>query len=206
MTFSSPLSRGRPGRVGLVALCAFVVGTAAVAAADPRPAERPWLDASKPIDQRVSALLSQMTLDEKIGQMTQIESDSVDPAGVGQFLLGSVLASGSGNPPGENTAQNWYAMVDGYQQAALGTRLGIPIAYGVDMVHGASHMAGTTIFPHNIGLGATRDPELVERSAGRPPRSRPLPVCAGPSVPWWPCPRMFAGVGHMRASARTPRS
>ena len=146
-----------------------------------------------------------MTLDEKIGQMTQIESDSVDPAGVARYLLGSVLASGSGNPPGPNDAQDWYAMVDGYQQAALGTRLGIPIMYGVDMVHGASHMTGTTIFPHNIGLGATRDAGLV--TAGLPGdrggvvRGR---ACAGRSDRSSRYPRTSAGAGPMRATARTP--
>ena len=171
--------RGLIGRLGIVVtgLLAGAIGNSAIAASpaaapspgNPAPSAgvslpaKPWLDSSLPIDARVAALLQQMTLTEKIGQMTQIESDSVKPAGVARYLLGSVLASGSGNPAGPNDAQDWYAMVDGYQQAALGTRLGIPIMYGVDMVHGASHMTGTTIFPHNIGLGATRDPALVQR-------------------------------------------
>ena len=111
---------------------------------------------------RAAALLARMTIDEKIGQMTQLESDSVDPAGVSQFLLGSVLSGGDGTPP-RNDPDAWYQMVHAYQEAALGTRLGIPILYGIDAVHGNSKVVGATIFPHNVGLGALDDPVLVER-------------------------------------------
>jgi len=121
------------------------------------------MDAGAPIDVRVGALLADMTLDEKIGQMTQVENGSVDPGTAAAALLGSVLSGGDGNPPGANDARNWYSMVAAYQRAALGTRLGIPILYGADMVHGDSHMTGTTIFPHNVGLGATRDAALVQQ-------------------------------------------
>ena len=122
------------------------------------------MDSSQTVDQRVAALLSQMTLDEKIGQMTQIEIGGVDPAGTASALLGSVLSGGDGNPKGvDNTAQNWYSMVKSYQDAATGTRLGIPILYGADMVHGVSHMTGATVFPHNVGLGATHDAALVKQ-------------------------------------------
>jgi beta-glucosidase len=131
---------------------------------------KPWLDTSLTVDQRVASLLSQMTLDEKIGQMTQLANQDPtngwqirDPGIVTTALLGSVLSGGDGNPKGENTAENWYAMVSGYQQAALATRLAIPILYGADMVHGASHITGTTVFPHNIGLGATHDAPLVQQ-------------------------------------------
>jgi beta-glucosidase len=127
----------------------------------------PWMDKTKTVDQRVAALLSQMTLDEKIGQMTQIENGSVNPGQAASALLGSVLSGGDGNPKGgANNAQNWYTMVNSYQQAALGTRLAIPILYGADMVHGDSHMTGTTIFPHNVGLGATHDAALVKQVCG----------------------------------------
>ena len=101
-----------------------------------------------------------MTLDEKIGQMTQLENGSVDPSGVTDLLLGSVLSGGDGAPT-PNRPDAWYAMVAAYQDAALKTRLGIPILYGVDAVHGASNVVGSTIFPHNVGLGATADPALV---------------------------------------------
>ena len=103
-----------------------------------------------------------MTLDEKVGQMTQLENHSAAPADVTSLLLGSVLSGGDGAPV-PNDPASWYAMVDAYQQAALATRLGIPILYGVDAVHGANSVVGATIFPHQVGLGAAGDPALVER-------------------------------------------
>lgn len=121
-----------------------------------------WHDPSLAPEVRAEALLAEMTIDEKIGQMTQIEKDSVDPAGVTNQLLGSVLSGGGGAPP-QNDADGWYQMVADYQEAALATRLGIPMLYGVDAVHGHGNVVGATIFPHDIGLGATRDPDLVER-------------------------------------------
>jgi beta-glucosidase len=132
-------------------------------ASGPGPADAvAYLDPSRPIDARVADLLGRMTQDEKIGQLTLIENGSIDPAGVGRFLVGGVLSGGDGNPT-PNDPDAWFAMVDGYQQAALRTRLRIPILYGVDAVHGQSHVVGATIFPHEIGLGATRDPAIVER-------------------------------------------
>ncbi len=114
--------------------------------------------------QRVDDLLSQMTLAEKIGQMTQAERVDVDadPSLITTYGLGSVL-SGGGSTPASNTPEAWADMVDRYQEAALETRLGIPLLYGVDSVHGHGNLQGATVFPHNIGLGATRDPDLVEQ-------------------------------------------
>jgi beta-glucosidase len=109
----------------------------------------------------IDALIAQMTLDEKIGQMTQAERGSASPADVRDFFLGSIL-SGGGSAPASNTPTGWADMHDAYQNAALSTRLGVPILYGIDAVHGHSNVVGATIFPHNIGLGATRDPELIE--------------------------------------------
>jgi beta-glucosidase len=110
----------------------------------------------------VEDLLARMTLAEKIGQMTQVENRSITPAEVTRHAIGSVLSGGGGNPD-PNTPENWAAMVRGYQEAALKTRLGIPLLYGVDAVHGHNNVRGAVIFPHNIGLGASRDPALVER-------------------------------------------
>ncbi len=121
-----------------------------------------WHDPGLPPAIRAEALLAEMTTDEKIGQMTQIENDSVGPAGVTNQMLGSVL-SGGGGAPTRNDADGWYQMVADYQDAALATRLGIPILYGVDAVHGHGNVVGATIFPHDIGLGAAHDPALVER-------------------------------------------
>ena len=105
-----------------------------------------------------------MTLAEKVGQMTQAERVDVDadPSLITTNALGSVL-SGGGSVPANNTPEAWADMVDRYQAAALETRLGIPLLYGVDSVHGHGNLLGATVFPHNIGLGATRDPKLVEK-------------------------------------------
>ena len=121
-----------------------------------------YQDAAAPIPARVEDLLSRMTLAEKIGQMTLIEKNSLRPNDVTTYLLGGVL-SGGGGSPNNNTPQGWAAMVNAFQAAALETPLAIPIIYGVDAVHGHGNLRGATIFPHNIGLGATRNPELVQQ-------------------------------------------
>lgn len=113
-----------------------------------------------PVAERVDDLLARMTLAEKIGQMTLVEKNSVTPDGVADQLLGGVLSGGGGYPPG-NTPEGWVDMVRAYQDAALQTRLGIPLLYGVDAVHGHNNLKGATIFPHNIGLGATQNPDLL---------------------------------------------
>ena len=164
--------RGRPGAIllaiALVAGCASSTPTASPATPAPSTAASSaataidWHDASLSPTARASALLAQMTIDEKIGQMTQLEKGSVDPQGVAGLLLGSVL-SGGGGAPTPNDAASWYAMVKAYQDAALGTRLGIPILYGVDAVHGHNNVVGATIFPQQVGLGAAHDAELVTR-------------------------------------------
>ncbi|MGX7670991.1 glycoside hydrolase family 3 protein [Plantactinospora sp. DSM 117369] len=117
-----------------------------------------------PIDRRVNDLLGRMTLPEKVGQMAQAERLAVDadPTLVAQWGLGSLL-SGGGSIPTPNTPEAWVSMINSFQRQALSTRLGIPIIYGVDAVHGHSNVYGATVFPHNIGLGATRNPELVRQ-------------------------------------------
>lgn len=114
------------------------------------------------IEMQVEQLLQQMTLAEKIGQMTQVEKNSITPEDVANYAIGSVLSGGGGSPI-PNNPRSWADMVCGFQEAALQTRLQIPILYGVDAVHGHNNMWGAVIFPHNIGLGATRDPQLVEQ-------------------------------------------
>lgn len=118
--------------------------------------------AATSVDDRVKALLAQMTLAEKIGQMTQVEKNSITPKDVTRYFIGSVL-SGGGGSPARNTPEDWLAMVSGFQEAALSTRLGIPLLYGVDAVHGTAAVVDATVFPQNVGLGAADDPDLMRR-------------------------------------------
>lgn len=114
------------------------------------------------VEDRINDLLSRMTLEEKAGQMIQTERHLATPEDVKTYFLSSIF-NGGGNVPYPNTPTAWCEMIDAYQRAALETRLQIPIIYGSDAVHGHNNVSGATIFPHNIGLGATRDAELVER-------------------------------------------
>lgn len=107
-------------------------------------------------------LLLEMTLEEKVAQMTQAEVNSITPEEVAAHGIGSVLSGGGGNPD-PNTPSTWRTMVTRFTDAASESRLRIPLLYGVDAVHGHSNVVGATIFPHNIGLGAAGDPELVEQ-------------------------------------------
>lgn len=126
------------------------------------PAGSPEMGMS--IEERVNRLLAEMTLEEKIGQMTQADRSRITPGNVRDMKIGSVL-SGGGSVPVPNTPESWRRMYNSYQAAALDTRLGIPLIYGIDSVHGHNNLNGATIFPHNIGLGAARDLELVEKVA-----------------------------------------
>lgn len=111
---------------------------------------------------RADALLARLTLREKIGQMTQVETNSITPDEVREHAIGSVLSGGGGTPE-PNTPEAWRAMVTGFLDASRESRLGIPMLYGVDAVHGHNNVVGATIFPHNIGLGAAGDADLVRR-------------------------------------------
>ena len=121
-----------------------------------------YKDISQPVNVRVADLLSGMTLDEKIGQMTFSGDFSISPEDVATYYIGGVL-SGGDNPGDIFSPQEWSDHVKQYQDKALKTRLKIPLIYGVDAVHGHHHVVGATIFPHNIGLGATRDRELIRQ-------------------------------------------
>ncbi len=115
-------------------------------------------------DRRVEALLSHMTLDEKIGQMTQVDINALkEHADIQKYFLGSIL-NGGGGGPSNNVPQTWLQAVNEYQSWALKTPLKIPLIYGVDAVHGHNNVNGAVIFPHNIGLGATHNPALVEQA------------------------------------------
>jgi beta-glucosidase len=115
-------------------------------------------------DPQANALLEKMTLDEKVGQMTQpdqmfLKSDS----DIVKYYLGSVLSGGDSDPKEGNSLEAWTNLVDRYQKRSFETRLSIPLLYGVDAVHGHNNVLGAVIFPHNVGLGATRNPALIEK-------------------------------------------
>ncbi len=115
--------------------------------------------------QQVEALLSRMSLEQKIGQMTQPERMAITPEEVKAYHIGSVL-SGGGSAPGQNRPEDWMEMNDAYWAASMfedTDHLAIPLIYGVDAIHGHNNVLGATIFPHNIGLGAAHDTELMER-------------------------------------------
>ncbi|HEX8682931.1 MAG TPA: glycoside hydrolase family 3 N-terminal domain-containing protein [Ardenticatenaceae bacterium] len=131
----------------------------AAAAVDP-----PYKDPQLCIEARVEDLLARMSLAEKVGQMTQVEKNSIEDSDITDLYIGSLLSGGAGYPD-PNEPEAWADMIDGFQQHALETPLQIPLLYGVDAVHGHNNMRGAVIFPHNIGLGATRNPELVARVA-----------------------------------------
>lgn len=145
----------------VIAVAVAVAGLGWFAPATASAQTLPYKDPSLPIATRVNDLLGRMSLDEKLGQMTQAERASVTNAQITQFRLGSLL-SGGGSAPSPNTPTSWANMYDGFQNAALATPLAIPLIYGIDAVHGHNNVVGATIFPHNIGLGATRDPALVQ--------------------------------------------
>ena len=144
-----------------IALVAPLVARAL--AADAVPAgQRPLLAHEKKID----ALVAQMTLDEKIGQMTQPDQMYLaTPSDVATYHLGSLLSGGDSDPKKSNSFADWREMIDGYHAQTPQSRLKIPLLYGVDAVHGHNNVIGAVVFPHNVGLGATRDAKLVEEIA-----------------------------------------
>lgn len=143
----------------LIAAC----GRVPVGSPPPTATVVTYRDPSAPIAERVNDLLQRMTLAEKIGQMTLIEKNSLTPDLVHDLAIGGVLSGGGGYPQAENSPAAWAAMVNEFQQAALSTRLGIPLIYGADGVHGHNNLYGAVIFPHNIGLGAANNPLLMEQ-------------------------------------------
>ncbi len=155
---------GRQVRAGTVAigLAGALAGTAGARGQLAVGRQQQFVDCGT----RARALLAEMTLDEKLGQMLQPDQSFLkDPNDIDRYHLGSLLSGGGSGPKDESkyTLAGWTDMVDSYQRVAMHTRLGIPLLYGVDAVHGHNNIPGATIFPHEIGLGCTRDPALVER-------------------------------------------
>jgi beta-glucosidase len=152
-----------------------IVGAAALTARN-KVANQRTLSLSNPESQRLRPftayksqareLLSLMTLEEKVGQMTQAEQDALKEfSDLRTYALGSLLSGGSSDPKAGNSLNAWTDLYDRAQSEALKSRLGMPILYGIDAVHGHNNVLGATIFPHNIGLGCTRNPRLVQAAA-----------------------------------------
>jgi beta-glucosidase len=118
------------------------------------------------LDAKVRDIVAQMSLAQKVGQMTQAEIKSITPEQVRQFYIGSVLNGGGSWPQGNKhaSAADWLALADRYYDAsmAVDSPVKVPVIWGTDAVHGHSNVFGATLFPHNIGLGAAHDPELIQ--------------------------------------------
>jgi beta-glucosidase len=146
--------------------------------ADPSMSPPPLSPSPSPCRTKASALLAQMTLAEKLGQMVQAERKYVAPGDIVKYALGSIL-SGGGSAPGRGTPAEWADMVDAFHAEARRSRLKIPLVYGVDAVHGHNNVVGATIFPHAVGLGCSRDAALVEEVARATARE-----VAGTGIDW----------------------
>ena len=169
---------------GSMALLAFA-SAGCVAAVPPRqssvPATNPalatanpdnWPTAASPTaitdaktESAISALISRMTLEQKVGQLIQADISAIAPEDLRQYPLGSILAGGNSGPYGDEraTAAKWAQLVNAFRDVSRTSGAGVPILFGVDAVHGHSNLPQATIFPHNIGLGAAHDADLIAR-------------------------------------------
>ncbi|HSX85193.1 MAG TPA: glycoside hydrolase family 3 N-terminal domain-containing protein, partial [Cellvibrio sp.] len=120
------------------------------------------------VEARIDDLLGRMTLEEKIGQLIQPEIKFLTPEDIKKYHVGSVLNGGGSTPDSNKYAplENWVALADSFYNASIDKsngRIGIPIMWGTDAVHGLGNVVGATLFPHNIALGATNNPELLKQ-------------------------------------------
>jgi beta-glucosidase len=139
-----------------------------LATADPAvwPAAASPAEITSPATEKsIDAILSQMTVEQKVGQLIQADISAITPEDLNRYPLGSILAGGNSGPYGDEraSADKWKQLVDAFRDVSRKSGAGIPILFGVDAVHGHSNLPGATIFPHNIGLGAARDPDLIRR-------------------------------------------
>ncbi|EYU39164.1 hypothetical protein MIMGU_mgv1a019891mg, partial [Erythranthe guttata] len=148
---------GRQTAAALVVLWLFT------AAASAEGDYMKYKDPKQPLKVRVKDLMKRMTLEEKIGQMTQIEREVASPDIMKKYFIGSIVSGGGSVPAPRASPEEWVNMVNGFQNGSLSTRLGIPMIYGIDAIHGHNNVYNATIFPHNVGLGVTRDPEVVKK-------------------------------------------
>jgi beta-glucosidase len=155
-----------PKQLALVALLA-----APLAPAAPQPATWPHVATAYPrdaaLEAQVARIVAGMTLEQKVGQMTQAEIKWATPDDVRRYYLGSILNGGGSWPNGNKhaSAADWVALAQRYYEASMATDMAVkvPVVWGIDAIHGNSNVYGATLFPHNIGLGAAHDPALVRR-------------------------------------------
>ena len=147
----------------ILVVAVIITGCAGAQEESAVPKNAKYKDASLPVDTRIEDLLSYMTIEEKAAQMAQAANYAASPDEVKWAGIGSVLSGGGDHPSGGYQAKDWLEFCNEYQAAAKKSRLGIPILYGFDAVHGDAKIQGATVFPHNTGLGAANDPELVEK-------------------------------------------
>jgi len=144
------------------------VAAPVAATPDPWP-QVAWPLAEDPaLEKRITDLMATLTVEEKVGQLVQGDIASITPEDVRRYRLGSVLAGGNSDPGGRYDAApaDWLALADAFYAASMDTSTGgkaIPVLFGIDAVHGQSNIIGATLFPHNIGLGAARNPDLLRR-------------------------------------------
>jgi beta-glucosidase len=142
----------------------------------------PWQPSQACVD-RAAEVLAGMTLRQKAGQMVQANCDNLDPGEVSSYQFGSVFSGGSSDPPTDDTPQTWRNFVTSFEAAAMG--FGIPLIYGIDAVHGHNNVSDAVLFPHSIGLGATRDPDLIReigRITAREMRGTSMDWTFGPAI------------------------
>lgn len=138
--------------VGLLFLC---ISWAAMAVAEEAEYMK-YKDPKRSINGRIKDLLQRMTVAEKIGQMVQVDRTVATAEIMKEYSIGSILSGGGSVPRPEASPEDWLKMVNDFQKGSLSTRLGIPMIYGIDALHGNNNVYKATIFPHNVGLGATR--------------------------------------------------
>ncbi|QNN64524.1 glycoside hydrolase family 3 protein [Sphingomonas rhizophila] len=165
MASSTPLAL----RAGIVAFSAALLASCAVPSggANPPPPSPPPVAADFGVEARIRAIVAGMTLEQKVGQITQPDIRSIKPDEVRQYYIGSILNGGGAWPDNNKKASvnDWLKLSDAYYRASMATDMAvkIPVIWGTDAVHGHNNVFGATLFPHNIGFGAARDPALLER-------------------------------------------
>ncbi len=127
-------------------------------------ANQPKYDKSLSIDENITNIMASMDIRQKVGQMVQVEMSYISPEEVKTYGIGSMFAAG-GSIAGENRPEDWMATIGKYKAAALSSEQKIPLAFGVDAVHGSNFLQDEVVFPHNIGLGASGDTELAGQIA-----------------------------------------